>query len=225
MSSMGHSLVSSRLSSSPANRVVTEQVVTEQASHVMALLGRTGSAAAFVDTTSADALPLTHLAPDSSAGVLAGRGIRLGHSGQMCDSVPVVAASPGRSITRSCRTCGGCRDRVKGVRRVYKPWSAGPVRAPDRPLDRPVWVDLDQLYGTPDESIAGFDDDPLPGGLLQATGRVPGLLKRWKRAVDGRWFGVCTWTVCDTYGAVAVRHEGGLVPAAALSPREMEPRR
>jgi hypothetical protein len=59
--------------------------------------------------------------------------------------------------------------------------------APPPPLDRPVWVHLDLLYGPPDspDPIA----DPVPGGLLVATGRVPGLLKRWTRAVDGRWFG------------------------------------
>jgi hypothetical protein len=33
------------------------------------------------------------------------------------------------------------------------------------------------------------------------------------------------FAVCDTYGAVQVRHEDALVPASALSPRETEPRR
>jgi hypothetical protein len=42
-----------------------------------------------------------------------------------------------------------------------------------------VWVHLDVLYGLPESAdpIA----DPAPGGLLVATGRVPGLLKRWTR--------------------------------------------
>jgi hypothetical protein len=69
---------------------------------------------------------------------------------------------------------------------MYKPWSST-TAVPPPPLDRPVWVHLDRLYGPPDspDPIA----DPVPGGLLVATGRVPGLLKRWTRAVDGRWFG------------------------------------
>jgi hypothetical protein len=87
-----------------------------------------------------------------------------------------------------------------------------------------VWVNLDILYGEPDESVAGFDE-PMPGGLLKATGRVPGLLKRWARATDGRWFGRVNFAVCDAYGAVQAQHEGVLVPARALSPRESEPRR
>jgi hypothetical protein len=54
---------------------------------------------------------------------------------------------------------------------------------------------LDRLYGPPysPDPIA----DPVPGGLLVATGRLPGLLKRWTRAVDGRWFGRVNFTVCD----------------------------
>lgn len=70
---------------------------------------------------------------------------------------------------------------------MYQPWSST-TKAPVPPLDRPVWVDLDTFYGKPGEDLAGFDDPP-PGGYLKATGRVPGLLKRWTRAVDGRWFG------------------------------------
>jgi hypothetical protein len=106
---------------------------------------------------------------------------------------------------------------------MYKPWSST-TAVPPPPLDRPVWVDPDRLYGEPDEGIAGVDDPP-PGGYLKATGRVPGLLKRWARAVDGRWFGRVDFSVCDSYGAVQARHESVLVPAAALSLREVEPRR
>jgi hypothetical protein len=70
---------------------------------------------------------------------------------------------------------------------MYKPWSST-TQAPPRPLDRPVWVNLIRHYGEPDESVAGFDE-PVPGGVLQVGCRVPGLLKWWKRSVDGRWFG------------------------------------
>ena len=86
-----------------------------------------------------------------------------------------------------------------------------------------MWVHLDRLYGPPD-SPAPLADPP-PGGLLVATGRVPGLLKRWVRAVDGRWFGRVNFAVCDSYGAVVAEHLAVLVPAAALSLREGEPHR
>jgi hypothetical protein len=70
---------------------------------------------------------------------------------------------------------------------VYKPWSST-TEAPTPPLDRPVWVHLDRLYGPPDESAAGVVD-PAPDGWLQVDTQVPGLMKRWKRSTDGRWFG------------------------------------
>jgi hypothetical protein len=106
---------------------------------------------------------------------------------------------------------------------MYQPWSST-TSTPPRPLDRPVWVDLDQLYGPPDDAVAGADDPP-PGGLPKATGRVPGLLKWWTRAVDGRWFGKVDFVVCDAYGAVVAEHRSALLPAAALAPRSEEPRR
>lgn len=37
--------------------------------------------------------------------------------------------------------------------------------------------------------VAGVEDpDRPPGYVIKVTGRVPGLLKWWVRAVDGRWF-------------------------------------
>src|SRR5688572_5430676 len=54
-------------------------------------------------------------------------------------------------------------------------------------------VDLDLRPPYSPDPIA----DPVPGGLLVATGRLPGLLKRWTRAVDGRWFGMVNFTDCD----------------------------
>lgn len=107
---------------------------------------------------------------------------------------------------------------------TYERWSAGPTPPPERPLDRPVWIDLDQLYGKPDEA-ADVGEDPLPDGLLVATGRVPGLLTRWTRSVDGRWFGLVNFAICDPSGAVRARLERAPVPAVALSEREMEPYR
>ena len=46
---------------------------------------------------------------------------------------------------------------------MYKPWSST-VSAPLPPLDRPVWVHLDRLYGPPDSP--GPVADPVPGGYL-----------------------------------------------------------
>jgi len=105
---------------------------------------------------------------------------------------------------------------------VYQPWTST-TAAPPRPLDRPVWVDLSILYGASDEVGAG--DDRPPGGLLVATGRVPGLLKWWARAVDGRWFGKVNFAVSDAYGAIIAEQRDTLVPACALSPREIDPHR
>jgi hypothetical protein len=98
---------------------------------------------------------------------------------------------------------------------MYK-WSAGPTPAPSRPLDHPVWVDLVQLYGEPDPSAGPVADDPLPGGYLQVSGRVPGLLKRW--AEPPTVVGSAGSISPDAYGAVQARHEGALVPAVALTP-------
>jgi hypothetical protein len=91
--------------------------------------------------------------------------------------------------------------------------------APEPPLDRPVWVDLEAFWGPPDDGIAG-PDDPVPGGLPVATDRVPGLLKRWVRSTDGRWFGRVNFKITDKYGAEVAEHVSELVPASALRPRE-----
>jgi hypothetical protein len=80
-----------------------------------------------------------------------------------------------------------------------------------------VWIDLEAWWGPPDspDPIA----DPVPGGLMVATGRVPGLLKRWTRSTDGRWFGKVNFTITDKYGAEVAEHVSVLVPAHALKPR------
>jgi hypothetical protein len=105
---------------------------------------------------------------------------------------------------------------------MYESWTSATGKPP-RPLDKPVWVDLDRLYPTPDETDAPTGEPPS-GRLLVATGRVPGVLRYWARAVDGRWFGKVTFTVVDSYGAVVAEHRDTLVPAAALSLREVEAR-
>jgi hypothetical protein len=134
-----------------------------------------------------------------------------------CAILTGMAASPGRAGDPAV-SAGFIAGR--GKEPVYKPWSSTTAVPP--PLDRPVWVHLDRLYGPPDspDPIA----DPVPGGLLVATGRVPGLLKRWTRAVDGRWFGRVNFAVCDAYGAVVAEHLAVLVPASALTPEEEQRR-
>lgn len=99
----------------------------------------------------------------------------------------------------------------------YKPWSST-TAAPPPALDQPVWVDLDALWGPPGDGIPGVGD-PVPGGLMVATGRVPGVLKRWARATDGRWFGRVNFKIADKYGAEIAEHVSVLVPAHALRPR------
>jgi hypothetical protein len=81
-----------------------------------------------------------------------------------------------------------------------------------------VWVDLEAFWGPPGDGILGLDG-PVPGGLMVATGRVPGLLKRWARATDGRWFGRVNFKITDKYGAEVTEHTSVLVPAHALRPR------
>jgi hypothetical protein len=91
-------------------------------------------------------------------------------------------------------------------------------------LDVPVWVDLDQLYGpVPDGT------EPWPGGNLvhglQLTGKVPGRLQQWGRAIDGRWVGLVDFTVTDHRGATVARMERVVVPAEALSELQLDERR
>lgn len=100
---------------------------------------------------------------------------------------------------------------------MYQPWSST-TAAPVPPLDRPVWVDLDAFWGPAGDGIPGVAE-PVPGGLLVATGRVPGLLKRWARSTDGRWFGRVNFKITDKYGAEMAEHVSVLVPAHALQPR------
>ena len=98
----------------------------------------------------------------------------------------------------------------------YKPWSSTTATPP--PLDKPVWIDLDPFW-PPDEPITGPVADPVPGGLVKATGRVPGVLKRRARSTDGRWLGRVDFTITDAYGTEVAEHVSVLVPAHALRPR------
>lgn len=91
-----------------------------------------------------------------------------------------------------------------------------------------MFIDLAQLYGVPRP-----DPPPPRGGSirdrmrlnLDLGRRVPGLLRWWVRSVDGRWLGLCDFTIPDTGGATVIRQEGVAIPAYALEPRSEEPRR
>ena len=52
------------------------------------------------------------------------------------------------------------------------------------PLEVPVWVDLDQLYGTLSDEVKPWPGGNIVHGLVLAS-KVPGRLRRWGRAVDG----------------------------------------
>jgi hypothetical protein len=91
-------------------------------------------------------------------------------------------------------------------------------------LDLPVFVDLDQLYGP-----APADVKPWPGGnlvnALVLSGRVPGRLRQWGRAVNGRWVGLVDFVVCDLHGATVAWMQRMVVPAEVLSEMDMPKRR
>jgi|RhiMethySRZTD1v2_1073278.scaffolds.fasta_scaffold2345246_1 hypothetical protein len=75
-------------------------------------------------------------------------------------------------------------------------WGADLTASARRFLGRRVWVDLDRLYGPPPA-----DTPPGPEGLV-LSGKVPGMLKSWIRARDGRWIGVVDFGICDSKGAL-----------------------
>jgi hypothetical protein len=98
-------------------------------------------------------------------------------------------------------------------------WGAD-LTAPARQfLDRHVWVDLDRLYGPPPE-----DTRPRREGLA-LTGKVPGMLKSWIRALDGRWVGIVDFSISDSHGGHVTRATGVPIPAEALTELVMPPRR
>jgi hypothetical protein len=89
-------------------------------------------------------------------------------------------------------------------------------------VDLPVWVDLDALYGP-----APADVEPRPGGWLRdalvLTGTVPGLLRQWGCAVDGRRIGLVDDTVRDISGATTVRHTSASCPNRRYAPERSNP--
>lgn len=47
---------------------------------------------------------------------------------------------------------------------------------------------------------------------------VPGMLRRWVRDCDDRWFGLVDFAALGVAGEVCLHLRGVLVPAAALAP-------
>ena len=91
-------------------------------------------------------------------------------------------------------------------------------------LDVPVFVDLDQLYGPAPDDVKPWPGGNLVHGLV-LTGKVPGRLRQWGRAVDGRWVGLVDFTVPDLHGASVAWMKRVVVPAQALSEIEIPERR
>jgi hypothetical protein len=91
-------------------------------------------------------------------------------------------------------------------------------------LDVPVWVDLDQIYGPRPEDVQPWPGGNLVHGLV-LSGTVPGRLRQWGCAVDGRWVGRVDFTVCDHHGAAVARMQRVVVPAEALSEMALPERR
>lgn len=88
-----------------------------------------------------------------------------------------------------------------------------------------VWVDLDVLYGPPPADAEPNPDGVLSQGLV-LRGRVPGVLRKWGRAADGRWLGVVNFCICDRYSATVAQQEMVVVPAEALTKQDpLPPRR
>ena len=82
---------------------------------------------------------------------------------------------------------------------MYQPWSSTTAKPP-APIHRPVWVDPEAFYGPSGPGIPGADG-LVPGGLIVATGRAPGLLGRRTRSTDSRWFDSGDSVITDKYGA------------------------
>ena len=82
---------------------------------------------------------------------------------------------------------------------------AGPTRVP--PGDRKPWPAGSLVHG------------------LVLSEKVPGRLRQWGRAVDGRWVGLVDFTICDHRGATVAWMQRVVVPAEALCELEFDERR
>ena len=101
---------------------------------------------------------------------------------------------------------------------------------------RPVWVSLPAIYPTAttsrsgSEHAAGFTgaegNVPVPAGQhgrLDLSAEVMGRLHHWERDLEGRWFGLVDYSVPFVGDFRPCKHvDYGLVPAAALRPRELQ---
>ena len=100
-----------------------------------------------------------------------------------------------------------------GSARLPRGYARGEGR---RPVQRPVWVDLDALFGSPPEDAARL----VPDGL-ELTGEVRGLLHYWARASDGRWLAVVSFRLPyrpDNRNSPGLEVRWTPVPAASVRP-------
>ncbi len=92
-------------------------------------------------------------------------------------------------------------------------------RCPLHPLlsvtEGPVWVQLDHLFPN-----VPLERRKPSTGTLNVQGDVPGELRKWERATDGRWLGVVDYAISYT-DERSDHYElpGQLVPAWAIRPR------
>jgi hypothetical protein len=102
-------------------------------------------------------------------------------------------------------------------------WTDPGSTPPQYALDQLVLVDLDLVFGPPPADVEPNPDGRLVDGLV-LTGKVPGRLRKWGRAADGRRVGLVDFTICDRDSATVVRgHQ--VVPAEALTEVELPPQR
>ncbi|MGV9676380.1 hypothetical protein ACWDSJ_13955 [Nocardia sp. NPDC003482] len=84
----------------------------------------------------------------------------------------------------------------------------------------PVWVRLDALClrdpGTPRH---------VNGAGVDMTGERPGRLTHWIPAESGEWMGLVSYSIAYGDGRPPLHLTGQLVPAYALRPRAVPPRR
>lgn len=103
-------------------------------------------------------------------------------------------------------------------------WTDPGSTPPQYPLDQLVLVHLDLVFGPPPADVEPNPDGRLADGLV-LTGTVPGRVRKWGRAADGRRVGLVDFTICDRDSATVARHQWAVVLAEALTEVELPPRR
>ncbi|RRO13148.1 hypothetical protein EIL87_26285 [Saccharopolyspora rhizosphaerae] len=97
----------------------------------------------------------------------------------------------------------------------------GTRRRPHTPL--PIWVHLARAL--PPQRGIGYGRTPLRvrAGGIDIAATVPGVLVAWHQTSVGDWWALATFEMTNRTGKPAVVVTQ-LVPAAAVSPRQGDPR-